>query len=91
MNRVLLAGVCAIAAFLLGLVSNHSLVGQQVVPPGGGKVGRYQLSAAATQHAIALYFLDTETGQLWFGSQGIDHKTVWHEIGSPVRPVPMKK
>jgi hypothetical protein len=89
MNRVLLAGVCVIAGFLLALMSNHALVGQQVVRPPDGKAGKYQLSAV-TLPTPALYFLDTETGQLWYGHHGAD-KLSWTEIGSPVRPVPKKK
>jgi hypothetical protein len=91
MNRVFLAGVCVLAGLFLGLVSSNSLIGQQVPRPAeAGRVGKYQFHAVATQHNPTLYFLDTETGQLWTGFQGID-KTGWQEIGSPVRPAPKKK
>ena len=90
MNRVLLAGVCAIAGFLLALVSSHSLVGQEVPrPPVPGRVAKYQLSATAHGGAVHLYFLDAETGQLWHGHHG--PQLGWAELGSPVRPVPKKK
>jgi hypothetical protein len=91
MNRVFLAGVCALAGLLLGLVSSNTLIGQQEVPrpPVPGRVAKYQLSATAHGGALHIYFLDTETGQLWHGHHGA--QIGWAELGSPVRPVPKKK
>ncbi len=91
MNRVYLAGVCAIAGFLVGLVSSNSLMGQQVPrPPEASRAGKYQLSTSVQGAALNLYFLDTETGQLW-GGQSFNFEITWRELGSPVRPVPKKK
>lgn len=73
-------GAVSLGVLLLGSLSGRSASAQASAPRPGQ--GRYSITADNGR----VYFLDSVTGQLWFGGHQDDaKKMIWYEANSPVR------
>jgi hypothetical protein len=91
---------CVLIGLIVAWTANSSLLGQpqpggHVAPP---KVGKYQISVVSHNNSPLVFFLDTETGQLWqrHGLPGLaDGGKVaanpWIDTGSPVKAPPARQ